>query len=169
MRQTVDKGVGQPLYHLVAEIILSLVMYIEHRFLYLSHAMAQQIDSHHGQRIAVGSHVLRITVLSAQILAEAQCLRFQPCLLQLYKDDLHAAVVLSNLRSEVDAEDRQCVALLIGVLMGSQLHFQHFLLKEGRENGACHSFVFHEVFEDNVVNGIGYGKHIGIVIKINEC
>ena len=84
--------------------------HIDNRFLDVPHLVAQQIDGHHGQCVLVGAlsnDVARVLVLHTQILAEAQRLRGQPRLLQLYEDEVLAAVGLANGGSEVDAVDRE--------------------------------------------------------------
>ena len=55
--------------------------------------------------------------VGAEVLAEAERLRLEPSLLELYKDELQAAVVLAYLRPEVDAEHGYLVARAVGILV----------------------------------------------------
>ena len=72
MGQARHKGVWQSLGHNLTVAVLCLVSHVEHRFFYVAHSVAQQVDGNHGQAIAVAVHVFRVLVLHAQILAETQ-------------------------------------------------------------------------------------------------
>ena len=58
--------------------------------------------------------------------------------------------------TEVNAVHREQFVLVVAVLMGAHLHRHHVALQQGRQDGAGYAFVLHQVFEHNVVNGIGY-------------
>ena len=92
--------------------------------------------------------------MGAKILAEAQCLCLQPCLLQLYQNQLQASVFLPNLGSEVNAEHRNLVTRTVGIFMLAHLNFGHFPLQKSRKYGLGHAVVFHQVFEHRVINRV---------------
>jgi len=124
--------------------------------------VAQQIHGYHRQGMAVAAFlddVLRVLVLHAEVLSEAERLRLQPCLLQFNEDEMLAAVFLANRGSEVDAEHRERVALVVGILVGTNLHARDVLLEQSREDGSRDALVFHQVFEYDVVNGVCYCHH----------
>ena len=84
MVQTIHKRVGNAMSDKMVVVIVCLVPDVDDRGLYLAHGMPQQIDGYHGQGMTVGTgghDVLRVLVVNAQILAEAQGLGGQPCLL----------------------------------------------------------------------------------------
>ena len=153
--QTLHEGIGQTFRHHVAIIVVRLVMDIDDWLLDVAHFMSQQIDGNGGQRI-VAFHVLRVRVVHAEILAEAQRLGLKPRLLQLYENQMLRAVVLADGGSEVDTIDRKRVALVVGIFMWAHFHLYHILLQQRRENGAGNALVFHQILEDDVVNRIGY-------------
>ena len=162
MGQALDERVGQALGHRVAVIVVGIVAHIEHRLLYVTHLVPQDIDGHHGKGIpltAVGDDVLLALVLHAQVLAEAQGLRLQPGLLHLYQDEALAAVGLAHRGTEVDAEHRQGIALAVAVFVGAHLGLHDVLLQQGRQDGAGHTLVLHHELENGVVNGVGYCHH----------
>ena len=68
-------------------VVVYIMVYVYHRLLNVAHTMPEQIDSHHGVGKAfrrVAAYVQLVAVLRTKILAEAQCLRVEPCLLQFY-------------------------------------------------------------------------------------
>ena len=156
MCQTIHERVGQPLRHDVVIIVTRLVAHVQHRFLYVAHLMAQQINGHHRQGMSPIRHVLRIRIVYAQILPEAQRLSVQPSLLQFYQNKVLMAVSLPYGCAEVDAEHRQGVAVLITILVGAHLHGHHVLLQQSRENGTRYAFILHQVLEDNVIYRVCY-------------
>ena len=82
--QAVYKLVGNALLQWLVVIVEGLVTHIDHGGLYIAHSMTQQIHSHHrnGVPIRASAHdVLRVLVVHAEILAEAQRLRGKPGLL----------------------------------------------------------------------------------------
>ena len=75
---------------------------------------------------------------------------------ELNEDELGAAIIVTNRRSEVDAEHRQRVALLVAVLMGAHLDCHNVLLQQSRQDGAGNSLVLHQILKDNVVYWVSY-------------
>ena len=106
--KALHKRVGHSFGHLIAIIVIRLVTHIKHRLLNFSNTVTEQIHRYHGDTIAIGAailvNVVRIGILGAEILAETQCLRFQPCFLQLNEHKFQSAVLLSHLCSKVNAE-----------------------------------------------------------------
>ena len=125
--------VGHSFCHLIAVIVIRFVAYIKHWLLDVAHAVTEQIHCYHGDAVAVGAtvlvYVVRIGILGAEILAETQSLRFQPCLLQFYEHKFQAAVILTHLCPEVNAEHRDFIVSAIGVLMLAHIHLHHLFLK----------------------------------------
>ena len=156
--QTVNKRIGQTLYHLIPVVVVSLMVDIEHRLFDVPHLVPKEIDSHHRQGIGT-VHVLRVGVVHAQILSEAQCLGLQPCLLQFNEYQSFRAVLLTDSSSEVDAEYRERIALAVGVLMWPHLHLDDVLSEQCRQDGAGDALVLHQVLEHDVVNRVCY-NHI---------
>ena len=108
------------------------MVHIEHRLLYVAHLMAQQVDRHHGKGMTVAAlryDVLRILILHTKVLAETQCLRLKPGLLQFYQDEVLATVRLAHRGTKVDAEHRQRLTLVVGILVRTHLHFCDVLLQ----------------------------------------
>ena len=164
--QTVDKRVGQSFGHLPVVIVVRVAAHVEHRFLDVANLMAQQVDGHHGDGIAlpaVGYHVGRIGILGTQILAEAQGLGLDPRFLQLYEHQVLRAVGLANRRAEVDAEDGESVAPDVGVLVTSGFDVHYVLLQEGRKERSGYAFVLHQILKHAVVDGICNCQHIRMI------
>ena len=167
--QAVDKRVRQALDNLRTVVVERLVADIEHRHLNVAHTMAQQIYRHHryGMPVAVvlRGDVLRVGILRAEILAEAQRLRLKPRLLELYQYKVAAAVRLPNLRREVDAEHRNLVARAVGVLMTTDMNLDNILLQQCREQRPRDALVLNEVLEHRIVYRIGnMYHHTGILL-----
>ena len=97
--------------------------------------MSEKIYRYHRNAIAVGvvvlQYVVGIGVLRAEVLAETQCLRLKPGLLKLYQHEFQAAVVLSHLCAEIDAEHRNLVACAVGVFMLAHFNLGHLPLQKG--------------------------------------
>ena len=72
--QAFHEWVRQSLGDDVAVVVARLMIDIQHRFFDAAHLVAQKVDCHHRQCIAVLPHVLGIGVVDAQILPESQCL-----------------------------------------------------------------------------------------------
>ena len=160
--QAVHEPVGNAAHDGPAVVVEGLMAHVDHRLLNLSHAVPQQVDGHHRQRVAVGAvgnDVLRVLVVHAQVLPEAQRLSGQPRLLQLNEDELLLAAGVPDGGAEVDAEDGQRLLLPVGVLVGAHLHFHYLLLQQRRQDGARDALVFHEILEHRVVDGVGNGHH----------
>ena len=155
MGQAFHKGVRQSLCYDILVVVTGLVAHVQYGFFYLPHLMTKQIDGHHRKRIVAG-HILRIAVLHPQILAEAQRLRLYPRLLQLHKDKTLRAVGLTDGGSEVYAEHRQVLALVVAILMRTYLHARHVLFQKCRQDGSGYTLVFHQIFEHHVVYRIRY-------------
>ena len=74
VRQTLDKGIRHALGHQPALVVAHVVLHVEHRLADVAHAVAQQVDHHHGQSILFSlaqHHVFRVAILTGQVLAEA--------------------------------------------------------------------------------------------------
>ena len=68
-------------------VVVYIVVDVYHRLLDVAHTMSEQIDRHHGVGETFGrvaAYVQFVAVLRTKILAETQCLRVEPCLLQFY-------------------------------------------------------------------------------------
>ena len=63
--KTVNKGVWQAFCYWVVIIVKRLVVHIEHRLLYVTHLMPQQVDGHHRQGVPLVLHVLGIGIMHA--------------------------------------------------------------------------------------------------------
>ena len=158
MHETFHKWVGHTLCDFHTIIVVRLVPYIEHRLLYIPHAMTEKINRYHRYAIAVGVAVLQnvvwVGILSTKILTETQCLRLKPCLLQLYQHKLQTAIILTNLRPEIDAEHRNLVTSAVGIFMLTHLYFCNFTLQKSRKHYLCHAVVLHKVLEHRIINRI---------------
>ena len=157
----------------IAVIVVGVVVDINHRSGDVPHTMPQQINGHHRQRmlvLAVLHDVLLARILGAKILAEPQSLSFQPCLLQFYQHHMFMPVLLTNGRTEINAEHRYVVSRHVHILMGALLHLHHLLLQQGRQQGAGDTLVFHQVFEHRIINRVGhiqYHRSISFQLIIN--
>ena len=127
------KRVGHAVCHLIAVIVIRFVTHVKYRLLDVAHTVTEQIHGNHrygiSVRIIVFFDIVRIDILCAEILAEAQRLRFQPRFLQLNEHKLQTAVLLSHLCSEIYAEHRDFVAATVGILMLAHVHLHHLFLK----------------------------------------
>ena len=85
MGKALYKRVRHAVCHLVAVIVIRPMANVKHRLLNISHTVTEQIYRYHRDAVAVGTAILvdivGVGILRAEILAETQCLRFQPCLL----------------------------------------------------------------------------------------
>ena len=128
VREAVHKGVGKTFCHYLVIVVVCLVIDIQDRLFDVAHLVPENIDRHHrqgGAVLALGVDVLGTGVLHAEILSEAQCLRFHPRLLQFNEDQMERSVLLLHGRPEVDAEDRERIAADVGVLVRPHLHSHH--------------------------------------------
>ena len=120
--------------------------------------MAKQINGYHRYAVTVGvvllQYVVGIGILRTEILAKTQCLRLKPGLLKLYQYEFQAAVVLANLRAEVDAEHGYLVTCAVGVFMLAHLNLCHLPLQKGGKHCLGNAVVLHQVFENCVINRI---------------
>ena len=155
MGKTVNKRVRDTLCHMIAVIVKSLVLYVQNRFFYVAHLVAEQIHGNHRYTVtvvfAVFQNVFWIGILCTEVLAEAQSFRLQPCLLQLYKHKFCRAVVLLNPCSEVYAEHGNLVPVSVSIFVTAHIYFNHFLFQESRNQRFRYAFVLHEIFEHGVV------------------
>ena len=151
------------LYHL-AVVVEHVVVDINHRLLNVADSMSEKVNGNHWiceSFRRVFADVYLVTVLRTQILAEAQGLRVEPCLLQFYKDDavlesLALSVLLPHGSCKVDAEHGERVACGVYILVRAHLHLHHLFLQQCREDSFRYAFVRHYIFEHGVVNRIGY-------------
>ena len=160
MHKTIHKRVRQPLSHFLAIVVIRLVVDIQHRFLYISYLMPQQIHCNHRNaiphRIFILLHILRVCILCTKILPETQCFRFKPCLLQFYKYKMNLTVCLAHLSSKIYAKHRDFVPTPIGVFMLSHFCLNNFFFQKCRQQRLNYTFIFHQILEDNIIYGIGY-------------
>ena len=155
VRQTVDEGIRKACRHHVAVVVERLVVHVEHRFLDVAHLVAQQVDGHHRQGVAILLHILGVRVVYAQVLTESECLRFEPCLLQLNQDQFLLSTIVEYRGTKVDTEYRQCIAIVVAILVWPYLHLHYLHLQQGRENGAGNTLILHQVLEHDIVNRVG--------------
>ena len=156
VRQAIDERVGQTFRHHMIVVVVRLVIDIQHRLLHITHLVPQQIDGHHWQCMTGILHVLGVGIVHAQILAEAQCLRFQPGLLQFYQYQFLMAVLVAHRCAKVDTEHGQRFTVVVAVLMRPHLHCHHVNLQQGRQDGAGDALVLHQILEYDVVNRVCY-------------
>ena len=170
VHQALHEWVRHPLCHLHAIVVVGLVPDVQHRLLDVSHPMPEQVYGYHRDAVAVGIGVLQdvvgVGVLRAEVLAEAERLRLEPCLLELYKDELQAAVVLAYLRPEVDAEHGYLIARAVGILVLAHLYLRHLSLQQGGEKRLGYAVVLHEVLEDRIVNRVCYAYYHGCFLLL---
>ena len=105
---------------------------VKHRLLDVTNLMTQQIDGNHRNGMTVAAvldDVLRILIVNTQVLAETERLRLEPGLLEFYQNEMLAAVVFTYRRTEINAEHRQRVALVISILVRTDLHMRDVLLQ----------------------------------------
>ena len=152
--KAVDKRIGQALRHQFVVVVVRLTAHVEHWLFYVAHLVTQQIYRHHGNGVCalmLRQHILHIGILCTEILAEAQGLRFQPCLLQFYQYQVAVAVTLPDGGSEVNAEYRQPVATDVMVLVATCLNRHHVLFKQCRQQSPGDAFILYQVLEHDVV------------------
>ena len=154
--QAVHKGIRQTFGHQIAIIVERLVIHINDRLLYITDLMPQQIDSHHGEGIAIIPHILGIRIVHAQILPESQGLRVEPGFLQFYQNQFLMTILLPDGCPEINTENRKGITCFITILMRTDLNFHHVLLQQGRENRTSDSLVLHQIFEYNIINWVCY-------------
>ena len=132
MRQTIYKRIRKTLCHLVPFIIEGIMFYIQYRLLDVTYTMTQQIDCYHWNSHAVSillfQHIVRIGILSSQILTESQGFRFKPSLLQFYQHQMKTTISITNFSSKVYTKHRNLIALHIGIFMLTQFHLNDRLL-----------------------------------------
>ena len=133
---------------------------VEHRLVDVANTVSQQIDGHHGQgMLATLQHVVGIVVLYTKILAETQRLSLKPCLLQLNQNELLRPVVESYAGTEVYAQHRNGVALVVNILMGTYLHLYGVFFQQCRQDGTRNALILHQVLEHHVVDRVGNSYH----------
>ena len=173
MRQTLDERVGSRERMVI--IVQIAAAHIDHRLGEVAQGMPQDVDGNDGQPIGpflsvlvlLFDDVLLVEVLRTQVLAEAQGLRNQPGLLQLDKDKVFRTVVLANLCREVDAEERDACLLHGCILVAAHLQVYDLLFQQCGEQYLGHFLVFHQEFENSVVNRVGNDGHnaYGLMMK----
>ena len=160
MYQTVYKWVRKTFRYLVAIVIICLMINVKHRYINVTNLMTKNINGNHRQTIRrphlVVYHILRIGILRAEILPETERLRFKPRLLQFNEDEPYRTIILTNLGTKVNTKHGDVVPCAIGILVPANFNRDHFFLQQCREDRLCNSLVLHQIFEDGVVNGIGY-------------
>ena len=79
--------------------------------------------------------------------------------MQFYQDELLVAVLLAHGGTEVDAEDAEHLFLTVTILVRTHLDLHNILFQQCRQDGAGYTLVFHQVFENGVVDGVGNVHH----------
>ena len=132
--------------------------HIKYRLLYVTHAMTKKIYCYHRYAIAVGivllKNVIGIGILGTQILAETKCLRLKPGLLKFNKHKFKTTILLTHLRSKIDAEHGNLVTCAVGVFMLTHLNLHHFLLQKCRKHSLGNAVVLHKILEHRVINWV---------------
>ncbi len=171
VHQAVHKRVGNASRHQPVLIVIGLVQDIQDRLLDVTHTVPQEIDTYHGDAhaalVSLPNDVVGVGILRAQVLAETQCLRLEPGLLQFYEHKLQAAVILAHLRSEVYAEHGYLVAAAIRVLVLAHLHLDDLALEQGRQYCLGHALVLHQVLEHRIINRVGHTDNHNAQVFVN--
>ena len=90
VRKALDKRFFLAVLNHFAVVVINIMVYVNHGFLYVAHPMTEQVNGHHGIGKALGgvvAYVNLVAVLCSEILAEAKSLCVQPCLLQFYQNN----------------------------------------------------------------------------------
>ena len=99
MRQTVNKGIGKPLGNSTSFIVEGLMLHIENRLFYVTYLMTQQVDSYHGEGVAImtfADNVGWVLILNAQILTETKRFCLKPSFLELHQYELLRTIFFQN-------------------------------------------------------------------------
>ena len=120
--EAVYKSIGQSFRHDVVVVVEMLLVDVKHRHLNVANLMAQQVYSYHRQGMARILHILRIRVVNAQILTETKGLRLKPGLLKFNQNEFLLAVLITDGGTKVDSKHGKRVAVLVTILVGSDLH-----------------------------------------------
>ena len=107
VNKTLDEWIGHTLGNHIAIIVVGLMINIDHWLLNIANTVTQEVDGNHRDCIpffAILADIPLIAILSPKILAEAQSLGFQPCLLKFNKDKVFLAVSLTDSSSKVNPE-----------------------------------------------------------------
>ncbi len=139
MGETFHKRFFLSLRHDLSIIVEHIMVDIDHRFLDVAHAMAKQINSYH--RIGkpfrrIVTDIYLVAVLCTKILAKAQRLGIEPCLLQLNQDYplLHfpfPCISLSDRCRKVYAKHGERVTRGVGIFVRSHLYPHDLFLQQG--------------------------------------
>ena len=130
---------------------------IDNRLGDVAYTMTKQIDGNHRKGmpvLAVLDDILLAAVLGSEILTEAQRLRLYPCLLQLYEDKMLTAILLAYRSTKVNAEHRDVITRGIDILMGTLCYLDDILLQQSGKDGACDTFILHQILEHSIIYGI---------------
>ena len=167
--QAVHKRIGQPLCHHLTVVVVRLSAHIQHGFLDVAYLVSQQIDRHHRNGVGTAAfrlHIGLVGILCPEVLTEAQCLRWKPCLLQFYQYQVLRTVILAHCGAKVDAEDGEAFAPDVGVFVAALLHLHHLFLQQSREDGLRDALVLKQILENDVVDRIGNRCHHAVVLVI---
>ena len=162
MGQAIHERIRQSHCHQIPIVVERLAAHIEHRLFDITHLMAQQIYRHHRNGISpvpLFLHVVRIGILSTQILSEAQGLRGQPGLLEFNEHQVQRAILFTHLSTKVNTKHRESVTRNVGIFVASLLYLHDLFLQEGRKYGLRDAFVFKQILENDVVDGISNCSH----------
>ena len=171
VREAFDEAVGHTLGDDVGVIVQVAAADVNDGFFQVAQLVPQDVDGNHGNSVAAGvfrffRDVLFGEVLRAQVLAEAEGLGCQPCLLQLDKNQVLGTVLVAHFGGEVNPEQGNVGLAQARVFVAAHLHLSDLFLQEGRQHDAGYPFVFHHVFEDHVVYGIGNDSHNCVVFNV---
>ena len=165
MGQTLDKGVGSRKE--VVVIIQIAAAHVHHRLGEVAQGMPQYVNGDDGQAITPFlsvfvlrfDNVLLVEVLRAQILTETQGFSNEPGLLQFDEDEVFRTVVFTDLCREVYAEEGDASLLHGRILVAAHLKFYDILFEQCGEEYLSDFLVFHQEFEDGIVNRVSNDSH----------
>ena len=154
--QAIDKWIGKPLCHDVVVIVVGMMVYVKYRFLNVTNLVTKYIYCYHRQGEAIPVDILGIGIVHSKILPETESLCLKPRFLQFNKYQFLLSVSITDSSTEVYAEHRQCIAVVIAVFVGAHLYGKHLYLEQGRKDSTGYALVLHQVLEHYVIYGIGY-------------
>ena len=160
MLQTLYKRIRNTLLYFFAIIIISMMVDIYNRLLYLTDTMPQKIDSYHRNCILLMlflQHILLIVILQCKITTETQSLSWQPGFLKFNQHQVRLVVFIQYSSSKVDTKHRDRLTTgQIRIFISANLHIYNFLLQQCRKNGLRYAIILHQVFEHSIIKRVCY-------------
>ena len=136
---------------------------IKNSFFNVAHTMSEQINGHHrdatARQMIVLQHVIRVGILCAQVLTEAERFGFEPRFLQFNQYQVGVTIFLAHFGCKIDAKHGYFVAIHISIFVFTHFHFHHRFFEQGRKQDFHYTFVFKPIFENGVINGICKIQH----------